>query len=548
MGESIGLGYRTKDIGPQLMQFQASELARRSAEKSAAKKEKKADYDKIMDKFFTIGTGKTHTSIQGEFNAANDKTKKEVETALMNDERDKAMQLIYEAAQRSNYYADRTKNYDAIEDAYKTGSKIVPEDVVNSIKGDKFTGVDGNQMTFLNALGYQYDDKTQQYIAQGFDKKNTLEELRSIPKPTKEMFVKYEVTPKFSEEQARAGYYKKGSEVYVPTDKMFLDAVGQKVQDPSFVANEVNRIAQNNSKTYVQLATATQADMAEKNKLAGVDKPITAEEVNRQMVINDLTLNHKDQWIREHTIGEDRNPIPVGGGGKSGKDDKEPVANPTDFHLFSHIPSQDRISIIEAAKRKNLYPGIENMTDEAMAEIVKNDKKATFGSFGMKAINKKQGSYGVIISQTTESINIPSLQKPVALSGIYYDKTKGQMYATGNAQINVGPGVAESAEFVQFPLTDADIRSLRSGQNQNKVVADALQKYDLNAPLRKLPTTDEILSGKKASTTTTTTKPNKITASKFKELYEKSRKQKGNENLSEAQFSQWLLANKNTTK
>ena len=499
MGQAIGLGYRTKDIGPQLMQFQAGELARRSAEKNAARKEKKADYDKIMDKFFTIGTGKTHTSIQKEFNAANDNTKKEVETALMNDDRDKAMQLIYEAAQRSNYYADRTKNYDSIEDAYRTGSKIVPEDVVNSIKGDKFTGVDGNQMTFLNALGYQYDDKTQQYIAQGLDKKNTLEELRSIPKPTKEMFDQYKVTPKFSEEQARTGYYKKGTEVYVPTDAMFLDIVKQKVQEPSFVANEVNRIAQNNSKTYVQLATATQADMAEKNRLAGVDKPITAEEVNRQMVINDLTLNHKDQWIKEHTIGEDRNPIPVGGG-KSGKDVVPP--NPADIIGSEHINNDLRKLINQR------QPSFKNKPDGDILKMIQDPKtdqeKAVAKMFQAVTSKGKLATVnypGVMVSEPNDNFTIPSNGKTVAITEIFYNTDEEQFYLT--SQKTAGKlGVTEKIMPGQFPLTIKDLNAMKSrASGGNAVLKDALEKLKANAESQGYPTIDAWINKKKGGST-----------------------------------------------
>jgi hypothetical protein len=501
MGQAIGLGYRTKDIGPQLMQFQAGELARRSAEKNAAKREKKADYDKIMDKFFTIGTGKTHTSIQKEFNAANDKTKKEVETALMNDDRDTAMQLIYEAAQRSNYYADRTKNYDGIEEAYRTGSKIVPEDVVNSIKGDKFTGVDGNQMTFLNALGYQYDDKTQQYIAQGFDKKNTLEELRSIPKPTKEMFDQYKVGPKFSEEQARAGYYKKGTEVYVPTDAMFLDVVKQKVQDPSFVANEVNRIAQNNSKTYVQLATATQAEMVEKNKLAGVDKPITGEEVNRQMVINDLTLNHKDQWIKEHTIGEDRNPIPAGGGkGKSDKDEVPP--NPADIIGSEHINNKLRKLINER------QPSFKNKPDSDILKMIQNPKtdqeKAVAKMFQAVTSKGKLATVnypGVMVSEANDNFTIPSNGKTVAITEIFYNTDDNQFYLT--SQKTAGKlGVTEKIMPGQFPLTEKDLNAMKSrASGGNAALKDALAKLNANAESQGYPTIDAWINGKKGGGT-----------------------------------------------
>ena len=487
MGQAIGLGYRTKDIGPQLMQFQAGELARRSAEKNAEKREKKAEYDKIMDKFFTIGTGKTHRSIQGEFNTANDKTKKEVETALMNDDRDTAMQLIYEAAKRSNYYADRTKNYDGIEEAYRSGNKIVPEDVVNSIKGDKFTGVDGNQMTFLNALGYQYDDKTQQYIAQGFDKKNTLEELRSIPKPTKEMFVKYEVTPKFSEEQARAGYYKKGSEVYVPTDKMFLDVVTQKVQDPSFVANEVNRIAQNNSKTYVQLATATQADMDAKNKANGVDVPITAEEVNRKMVINDLMLNHKDQWIREHTIGEDRNPIPAGGGGSRATKDNKFQANPTAVVGTEHLTKGFRKNITES------YPDFKDYTDKQLIQISKKpmnqltakekNVKMLFDSYDRKNLSYTHTDYPTVqVQLPTDNLTLSGSKKNVTqkVDTIYYNTDAGQFYATLSS---TGTGGGASAQVLeqQIPLGVEDLQALRNVATNDKRLEAALNELDGNA-------------------------------------------------------------------
>lgn len=539
MGQAIGLGYRTKDIGPQLMQFQAGELARRSAEKSAARKEKKAEYDKIMDKMFTIGTGKTHTSIQKEFNAANDQTKKEVETALMNDDRDTAMQLIYEAAQRSNYYADRTKNYDGIEEAYRSGNKIVPEDVITSIKGDKFTGVDGNQMTFLNALGYQFDPKTNQYIMQGFDKKNTLEELRSVPKPTKEMFDQFQVKPKFIEEQAQAGFYKKGTEVYVPTDAMFLEVVKQKVQDPSFVANEVNRIAQNNSKTYVQLATATQADMDAKNKANGIDVPITAEEVNRQMVINDLTLNHKDQWIKEHTIGEDRNPIPAGGGSRSGKKEGW-KPNPTSVSGTEHLS----LAFGNAVRG---IPEFKNYTDKQIIEIIRKDP--SLYSPGEKAIKVKLDKFNsgrkevihtrypsVQLAQTTDYLTLPGRKTSVTqkIDEIYYDRDNKKFFArlsTTGSQSGASAQVMDQ----QIPLSVEDLKHIRSAAVKDATVRTAIAELDGNAKAGKYETIDDYIN--RASGINAAKK--KVTKAQFDAALAEERKK--NPNVKAADYKKFLL-------
>jgi hypothetical protein len=487
MGEAIGLGYRTKDIGPQLMQFQAGELARRSAENNAAKREKKADYDKLMDKLFTIGTSKTHRSIQGEFNAENDKTKKEFETAMMNDDREKALQLIYNAAQRSNNYADRTKNYDLIEEAQRA-NKIVPEDVITSISGNSFKPLNENQMDYLDALGYIFDPTTNTYISQPYDKRNTVQELMSVPIPKKEEFDFYKVTPKFSEDKARPGYYKKGSEVYVPTDEMFDNIVKQKVSDRSFVANEVNRIANNNSKKYSQLAADTKADMIAKNQAKGIDVPITAEEVNRQMVINDLTLNHKDQWIREHTLGEDRNPIPAGGGSsRSGKKDDKFQANPTAVIGTEHLTKNMRNTINKS------YPDFKDYTDKQLIEIARkpvnqlNTKekkvKVLFDAYDRKNTSYTQTDYPTVqVQMTTDNLTLSGSKKNVTqkVDSIYYNTDDNKFYATLSTTGSGGGAAAQVLEQ-QIPLTVDDLKAIRNVAENDKRVAAALNELDGNA-------------------------------------------------------------------
>jgi hypothetical protein len=223
MGQAIGLGYRTKDIGPQLMQFQASELARRSQEKAIAKKEKKNEYDKMLEKVINVGNTQVHKTLQKELNAAVDKTRAEVTTFSNTGDTEGMLKSYVNLFNTVKVLEGQTKNYVGVEDATKTKSQLVPYEIINSISGDVYKPInDQAQMDYLSSIGWAVDPVNKMYTNEkGYKPRTTLNEILTTPMPTKEVLLATGSVPTFVEDPTRKGYNKSASEVFVPSDKLW---------------------------------------------------------------------------------------------------------------------------------------------------------------------------------------------------------------------------------------------------------------------------------------------------------------------------------------
>lgn len=540
MGEAIGLGYKTKDIGPQLMQFQASELARRSAERTAEKKEKKADYDKALDKIFNLGNTDVHKVFRKEMNGLADDAKVKVTKANNEGDTEGITDAIFDFTRAVSDYKDKTTNLRKVETAASSKSELVPNDIISSFSGDKFVAVPDESQEYMLSLGWEVDPINRMFTNKaGFKPKDSLNEIMTSPLPTKDVLLANGSKVEFKKDPTQPGFSISGADVYKPTPQYWDAVVNAKLEDPEFVANELMRITRNNEgQSYAKLAIEKRAALAGPG---GDPSTIPIINVNRAIVKENLDNTVRDTWINNHTIRDDKNvkPVSVSSGNNNNKD---PKPNSADIHTFTHIPTADRAQIIAAAQKAKRYPGIEYMTDEAIANIVTADAQSTFGSFGVKLIKNKRNSFGVIISSTTETVALPSFaSKPVALSGLYYDKSKGKLYATGNTQIVVSNSVPAVGEFVQFEVSKADLRAIRSASVSNKGLKEAIAQFDLNAASKGYPTTDGILKDQ------TSTPPKKISNAEWNRLFKLSKAQPGNANLTEAQFATYMLDNNNMT-
>jgi hypothetical protein len=227
--------------------------------------------------------------------------------------------------------------------------------------------------------------------------------------------------------------------------------------------------------------------MIAKNQAKGIDVPITAEEVNRQMVINDLTLNHKDQWIREHTLGEDRNPIPAGGGSRSGKDNVPP--NPADVAGAEHLDWEVRKMINKTS--------FKNTPDSEIFRMINNpqNKKEKELSDLAKPFLKSGKSFtknypGVQVSEVNDNFTIPSNGKTVAISEIYYNTDDGKYYIATHKTPGKS-GVTESMMPALYPMNAKDLNAIKSrASGGNAALKDALEKLSANADSQGYPTID----------------------------------------------------------
>jgi hypothetical protein len=508
MGESIGLGYRTKDIGPQLMQFQAADLARKASEKSAAKKEKKADENKWMEKFFTVSSDKYHPSLQSEAKEEFATFRNKLSDNLYNDNPEGAMQVITDARDKANELKERSENYYKINDANNNPSLFVPEDLVKLVSGNKFIEPTGDQIEILKAQGTEYNPVTKTLIFKAHAKRSYVNELNAYKPSIEEMTVDG-VNPEFQQSPTKAGFNKQGQYVYKPNDTTWNKYVNKVVSDPELVINAVNEISRSQQKTQTQLLMDTQKSMIDtgSNPLS-----LTKEEVMKQIVRNDLNNNKKQSWIDSHILTNELNPAPVGGGGGGNNNKDKNPANSADIQTFEGFSGSTRATIMklvnEARKRdkdETILEGIENMTDAEITQIIQDDDGYIFGNEKQVLKNPKDQSYGVVISSTTENVDIPSLGKggqTVALSSIRYDKKSGKFYATGKGTVTLAGGIVKAAQEIQFELTDQDLRSIKNKANTVKEIQAGLASYNANANTLAMPTIDAYLRGQKTVTLT----------------------------------------------
>jgi len=508
MGQAIGLGYRTKDIGPQLMQFQAGELARRSAEKNAAKKEKKAEENKWMEKFFTVSSDKYHPSLQSEAKEEFATFRNKLSDSLYNDDPEGSMQVIIDARDKANQLKERSENYYKINDANNNPSLFVSEDMVKTISGDKFIEPTGDQIEILKAQGTEYNPVTKTYLFKAHAKRSYANELNAYKPSIEEMTVDG-VNPEFQQSPTKAGFNKQGQYVYKPNDTTWNKYVNKVVSDPELVINAVNEISRSQQKTQTQLLMDTQKSMIE----TGSDPLLlTKEEVMKQIVRNDLNNNKKQPWIDSHILTNELNPAPVGGGGGGNNNKDKNPANISDIQTFDGLSAAARASImnlVDVARKRDkdesILEGIENMTDAEIIQIVQDDDGYIFGNEKHTLKIPKEQSYGVVISSTTENVDIPSLGKggkAVALSSIRYNKNTGKFYATAKGTVTVANGLPQPAQEIQFELTDQDLRAIKNKAVTVKEIEAGLASYNANANTLAMPTIDAYLRGQKTVTLT----------------------------------------------
>ena len=240
---------------------------------------------------------------------------------------------------------------------------------------------------------------------------------------------------------------------------------------------------------------------------------LTKEEVMKQIVRNDLNNNKKQPWIDSHILTNELNPAPVGGGGGGGGGNKDKVvANSADIQTFDGLSAAARANVMElvnvARKRDKdeaIYEGIEKMTDEEIIQIIKDDDGYIFGNEKHTLKMPKEQSYGVVISSTTENVDIPSLGKggqTVAVSSIRYNKKTQKFYATAKGSVTLAGGIVKAAQEIQFELTDQDLRAIKNKAKTVKEIEAGIESYNANANTLAMPTIDSYLKGQKTVTLT----------------------------------------------
>ena len=496
MGQAIGLGYRTKDIGPQLMQFQASELARRSAEKNAAKKEKKAEYDKTLDKIIDLSGADVHKVFREELNKIADDAKAKV-TKFNNEGDYEGMKTaIFDMTKAVSDYKLKTTNLRGIETAASTGTQLVPNDIISTFSGNKFVEIPIDNQEYMLSLGWEVDPLNRMYTNKaGFKPKDTLNEIMTSPMPTKEVLMANGSVVEFKKDPSQAGFSESGSDVYVPTPQYWDSVVNAKLQDPEFVANELKRITHNDGKSYAKVAAEKRAAMAAPT---GADpKSFSILEVNRAIVKENLDNEIRDTWIKNHTLSDTRNVAPkVTTSGNNNKNNKNQV-NPTSVIGSEHLESAVRDQINKD------YKEFKDYTDRQLIDIARKDaallspqEKKIRGFFdNIVNVQKKELAHTryptVQVALKTDNLTPPSLKDKTLkkLDEIYYNTDKQQFYARFSTTAAESGATAQVLEK-EIPLTVADLQYLRSATGNEPTLKTAFDNLDGNAAAGRYETID----------------------------------------------------------
>jgi hypothetical protein len=488
MGQAIGLGYRTKDIGPQLMQFQAGELARRSAERNAAKKEKKAEKDKFLEKLIPYETKNLNKKVQQDAIDYMAEARKRITDRVKEQDMEGATKEFVIMAQDMNQLEKESVSFDNLQLKMQDPSQLIIKDVsdwASSTDPEKRKPTQ-DQVEQWAALGIPYDPKTNTIDYRGIKIRNDIAEFDNY-KPDKEVFIQNGVTPITRVQPKVAGQLSQVTQVYVPNPAMYDAHRERLLSDNEFVANAVNRISRERKMSYGDLAIETQKQMI-------IDDPtlegkVTYNMVNKQIARNDYNQKiNKDKWISEHTVDENMNPVPrATGGGKSGKDDVPP--NPADVAGAEHLDWEVRKMINETT--------FKNTPDSEIIRMINNpqNKKEKELSDLAKPFLKSGKSFtknypGVQVSEVNDNFTIPSTGKTVAISEIYYN-TDDKRYYIATHKTPGKSGVTESMMPALYPMNAKDLNAIKSrASGGNAALKDALEKINANAKGEGYPTID----------------------------------------------------------
>lgn len=489
MGESIGLVYRAKDITPQLMQFQAADLARKSQERAIAKKEKKLEGDKQLERIVPYEIKNLNKKVQDDANKYMAGARERITERVQEDDMEGATKEFVAMAQYMNQLEKESAGFDNINLKNQDPSNLVIEDVAewSSSTDPAKRRPTQTQVEQWNSLGIPYDPKTNTIDYRGIKVRNDLAEFENY-KPDIEVFRQNKIDPIIRQQTDVKGQLSQVSQVYVPNDDMYNAHRERMISDNDFVANAVNRISRDRKMKYGDLALETQKQMILNDPT--LDGKVTYEMVNKQIVRDDYDKNHKAKWIMEHTVDENMNPVPKATSVPKPPKDTDPKPNPTAILGGEHVGPNVRKTL------KINYPKVSNMSDAKIikaynkyktdpASLTTEEKKMLSGfqaldKAGAEVITNRYPT--AQIQQSNDYLTLPSntnkkLQK---IDEIYFNSDEDKYYARMSSTV-AGSGSSLIMFELDIPLKVSDLNALKNAAKKDKGIEDGLFQIDGNS-------------------------------------------------------------------
>ena len=508
LGTAIGLGYKTKDIGPQLLKFQAEQLAAGSARKAAAHKQKQAEYDKIYNDMIKLDDGSFHKSVQGALNSDKDKS-----IGLINDAIQKGkspqevMGILYDLTKqvtaRRNQSDERKviqKDIDAglpVPDVFKTALNR-PVDAVDPTKI-----LTAEEETTLKTLGYPVNVVEGTLGYQG-NKSAGIEAGIRAKTYNVQGLEKEGVSPEVKTIKAPVGYQDEVYFNFSPTEKQFVNEVNTQLEEPGALAVEFSKIAKAQGKTETALMneiTAASNATAAANGTEATPYPIVAKDYIRNYYVQNVMPG----WIADKSVKVDAQKNVVV---RAPRPDDDNPPNPSEGPVYQSEFVSPYLSK-SIAEQPELQKYLEGMSDTQIIAAYRDPSTITNKvardrmTFIVNAAKKQtnlyptQKYYAAFISNMGESIVLKN-GDTIKVDQLYYNDKDDSFHAKGSANVTQS-GKVVNIQNKDYKLDVDDLQTLQSasGGTGGAVYKNAIINWDKSAAKNKVPKISSYIESKK---------------------------------------------------
>jgi hypothetical protein len=497
LGTAIGLGYKTKDIGPQLLKFQAEQLATGSARKAAAHKQKQSEYDKIYNDIIKIDSSFAHKGVKGLL----DNDTKEAITKLNKGIQEGAspqelMSTLYDYTTKVNFRKIQSKERDAIEKDNYEGAPV-PQILISAAgrtqDGDIALMV--NEKLTMEAMGISQNTDPGTIGYQALPKEGAETALNTIDFSVPALQGMADVKKEVRTVKGEKGYQDVVTTNYIPSVDVYKNLLEGELSKQNQLAAEVVRIAKAEGKDESQLLT----ELITKAQAEG--RQYNNSQLLKEKVIDYYVTNKFPTWQQQKTKAVQMTAITPTR--SSGRDGDNPKPNPAEVPVYqSEFISQPLRRFMNT--KKALSSSMNSMSDSQIIELFKDPSKIK-NATARKEMEVIKQAWD--IQKASPYANYPSASvsaggediklrngATIKIDQLYFvpdPKVKGggTFHAKGSANVTQG-GRVVNIEDKDYELHVDDIQTLQSktGGSAGAVYKTALLNWDNSAEGNNVPT------------------------------------------------------------
>jgi hypothetical protein len=514
LGTAIGLGYKTKDIGPQLLKFQAEQLAAGSARKAAAHKQKQSEYDKIYNDIIKIDSSFAHKGVKGlldkDTTEAINKLNKGIQEGASPQE---LMSTLYDYTTKVNFRKIQSKERDAIEKDNYEGAPVpqILIDAAGRTQDGDFALIGDEKLT-MEAMGISQNTNPGTIGYQALPKEGAETALNtidfSIPALQGMADVKKEVRTVTGEK----GYQDVVTTNYIPSVDVYKNLLEGELSKQNQLAAEVVRIAKAEGKNESTLLM----ELINKAKAEGRDG-YTPGQLLKEKVVDYYVTNKFPTWQQQKTKAVQMTanvPVRSSGGERGNNNPPDPSEAPIYQSEFVSAPLLDFMNT-----KKELKLILDGKLDSEIIELFNNPSKIQSAKAReqMETIKEAWDTakgppttryYSAQVSAGGEDIKLKN-GATIKVDQLYFvpDPTKkggGTFHAKGSANV-MQDGLNVSVQNKDYILDVDDIQTIqsKSGGTGGAVYKNAIINWDKSAKANQVPTIRGYVESLKTGRTTT---------------------------------------------